>query len=75
MAMTRTQFKKRWESDANGDGITFDEIAECAVAWGLFRSPKTCSMSRVRYAVLKAARTHDAEEYKPEETDARLQER
>ena len=66
-AMTRAEFKKRWESGEDGGGITFDDIAECAVAWGVTRSPKGQRMDTVRYAVLKAAETHDSEDFKPEE--------
>lgn len=54
--MTKKQFKKRWDSDGNGGGITFDDVAECAVAWGLFSRPKIHSMQVVLDAVLKAAK-------------------
>ena len=66
--MTKDEFKKRWESNDNGGGITFDDIANCAVAWGLFRTPRTSQIDVVRYRVLKAANTIDAEEYAPEES-------
>ena len=65
--MTKTEFKARWESDSNGGGITYDDIAECAVEWGISSSPRARRMERVRYDVLKAANTIDAEEYYPEE--------
>lgn len=65
--MTKQQFKSRWESDDNGGGITFDDIADCAKAWGLFSTPRTCRIDLVRYRVLKAAGTVDAEEFAPEE--------
>lgn len=64
-AMTRQEFKARWESDDRGGGITFDDVADCAVAWGLSSHPKTQPIDSVRYAVLKAAGTEDAEAYKP----------
>lgn len=64
--MTKKQFKKRWESNDDGGGISFDDIAACAVAWGLYARPKTCSIDAVRYAVLKAAGTKDCEDYKPD---------
>jgi len=64
--MTKKQFKKRWESNENGGGITFDDVADCAKAWGLFSSPRTKEMGRVVYAVLRAAKVADAEEYNPE---------
>lgn len=61
--MTKDEFKRRWESDDNGGGITFDEIAECAQAWGLCARPRTRRMPDVLYQVLKAAGTVDAEDY------------
>jgi hypothetical protein len=67
MKMTKEEFKQRWESDDNGGGITFDDIADCAVAWGLYRTPKTSRIDVVRYRVLCAAGTVDAEEFTPEE--------
>lgn len=32
--MTREQFKTCWESSEDGGGITYDDIADCAIAWG-----------------------------------------
>ena len=60
--MTKEEFKRRWESD-DGGGITFDDIATCAKDWGLFSTPRTARMDLVRYRVLVAASTTDAEEY------------
>ena len=68
-AMTKEEFKTRWESDDNGGGISFNHIADCAVAWGISRTPKTSRIDGIRYRVLKAAGTVDAEEYKPEERE------
>jgi hypothetical protein len=65
--MNREEFKRRWELDTNGDGITFDEIADCAQAWGLYARPRVQPMDLVRYKVLCAASTTDCEEYRPEE--------
>lgn len=65
--MTKDEFKQRWESNDSGGGITYDDIADCAKAWGLFRTPKTSRIDVVRYRVLKEANTVDAEEYAPEE--------
>ena len=64
MVMTKEEFKARWESDDAGGGITYDGIADCAKAWGLFSTPRTQQINMVRYVVLKAADTNDAEEYK-----------
>lgn len=63
--MTKQEFKNRWESSDDGGGITFDEIAKCAVEWGINSRPKTSSIHKVMYAVLKAANTNDFEEYNP----------
>lgn len=65
--MTKNEFKTRWESNDDGGGITFDEIADCAKRWGIFSSPRTARIDLVRYRVLVAAGTNDAEEFKPEE--------
>lgn len=62
--MNKEEFKLRWESNQDGGGITYKEIAECAKAWGIYSTPKIAPMSRVRYAVLKAANTEDCEDYK-----------
>ena len=67
MSMTIEEFKARWESNDDGGGITFDDIAECAVAWGICSQPRILQMDSVRYRVLKAAGTNDADEYIPEE--------
>ena len=69
MTMTKEEFKRRWEKDENGDGITFDDIADCAKAWGLFPIPRICQIDKVRYAVLKTAGTNDCEDFKPTEED------
>jgi hypothetical protein len=69
-AMTKEEFKTRWESNDNGGGIIYDDIANCAVAWGISRTPKTRRIDVIRYQVLVAAGTVDAEEFKPEETTA-----
>lgn len=39
MAMTKEEFKERWDSDEDAGGITNAEIADCYVAWGLGESP------------------------------------
>lgn len=68
-AMTKEEFKTRWESDDAGGGISYGDLADCAVAWGISRTPKIRRMDVIRYQVLKSADVVDAEEYKPEETD------
>ena len=64
--MTKEEFKKRWEGDENGGGITYDDIADCAKAWGLFSTPRVNQIDMVRYKVLKYANCVDAENYNPE---------
>ena len=64
--MTREEFKKLWEADEKGSGITFDDIAARAKEWGLFNRPKCCDINIVRYEVLKAAKCVDAEEFNPD---------
>jgi len=66
--MTKQEFKARWESDDDG-GITMNEVAECAKAWGVCAKPKINPMQQVLYKVLVAAGV-DAEPYKPEDGDA-----
>lgn len=64
-SMTREEFKTRWESGADGGGITSDDVAYCAKIWGLYTFPKTKPMADVIYAVLKHAGCSDAEEFNP----------
>ena len=66
MAITKKQFKKKWESNDEGGGITFEDIADCAKKWGLFNKPMIHDIYSVRYSVLKAAKTVDYKEYDPD---------
>ena len=66
MVYTKEEFKRLW--DDNGSGITFADIADCAKAWGISSSPRTRTIDEIRYQVLKAAQTNDAEEYNPNPT-------
>jgi hypothetical protein len=63
--MTKNEFKHRWESNDDGGGITFDDIAACAIDWGMCSNPRTHAMLTVTYKVLRAANTNDAENYAP----------
>ena len=36
--MTKATFKKKW--DKEDSDITFDDIAQCAIEWELYKSPK-----------------------------------
>lgn len=49
--MDKEEFKARWETE-DGGGITFDDIAECAIEWGLFSSPRTLPIFKVANAVM-----------------------
>ena len=70
MFYTKEEFKRLWEANDDGSGITFNDIADCAVAWGISRQPKIHPIRKIRYQVLKAAEVDDAEEYNPnKETD------
>lgn len=66
--MTKLQFKKRWESNSDGGGITFDDIVDCAQKWGIFARPRIQPIDLVRYRVLLAANVKDAEEFRPNES-------
>jgi len=63
--MTKDEFKQCWESDDDGGGLTFDDVADCAKEWGLFKTPRTARIDVVRYRVLVAAGVADAEDYAP----------
>jgi len=55
MSMTKAEFAQRWDSNDEGGGITFDDIADCAKAWGLYQFPRTCPITEVRDRVVKAS--------------------
>lgn len=59
MAMSREEFAQRWDSDEEGGGITYDDIAECAVAWGITSSPKAQSVDDVARRVVEASGAAD----------------
>lgn len=65
MIYTKEKFKELWEANECGSGITFNDIADCAVAWGISSRPKTRPINLIRYMVLKAANVCDAEDYNP----------
>lgn len=53
--MTKEEFKERWESDEEGGGITYDDIAKCAEGWGLYDRPRTKDMQTVAKKVVEAS--------------------
>lgn len=64
--MTKEEFKKLWESDEEGGGITGEDIANCAKDWGISSRPLTQKMSKIIYMVLKEANTNDWKEWEEE---------
>ena len=57
--MTKEEFKKRWEKDETGDGITNEEVAKCYIEWGLGSSPYTKPINYVIWRVCESANTND----------------
>ena len=57
--MTKEAFRERWNSDAQGGGITFDDIATCAKAWGVCSAPRALPIEKVTELVLEAAGCND----------------
>lgn len=62
--MTRQEFKTRWESDDQGGNITFEDIHNCAISWGICSRPKTKPMLKIKYLVLKEADVNDLSEHR-----------
>jgi hypothetical protein len=55
MSLTKEEFKKRWDSNEDGGGITFEDIADCAIDWGLCLNPKMHTIHGIMDMVLDAA--------------------
>ena len=55
MIYTKEEFNKLWESDENGGGLTCDDCADCAEAWGLCSHPRCARLTTVVYDVCMAA--------------------
>lgn len=62
MAMTKEEFRRRWDSGPDGGGITDDEVADCAKAWGLYDRPRCAQRDHVIMKVVKAAGCRDLPE-------------
>jgi hypothetical protein len=56
MKYTKAKFREMWDSDDNGGGITWDDVADCAKAWGLYSAPMIHPMHEVLMAVCEAAK-------------------
>lgn len=61
MVYTKENFKELWESDEAGGGITNEDCADCAKAWGLYSTPRCSPMERVVYDVCKEAGVSESE--------------
>lgn len=53
--MTKEEFKERWDSNDDNGGITFDDIANCAIEWGICSSPKAKRIDVIANKVTKFA--------------------
>ena len=51
--MTEQEFIDRWNSDNEGGGITYDDVADCAQKWGLVQRPRISPIDSVLAIVLK----------------------
>lgn len=70
--MTKEEFKKRWESDEKGGGITNDNIVACSIAWGLYDGHGSLPINAVIALVTQAADTIDQDlwsAFLPQRTD------
>ena len=52
---TKEEFKRLWDSDDDGGGLTLDDVADCAKAWGLYSNPRIHPIDVVVDVVLVAA--------------------
>ena len=59
MTYTKEEFKRLWDSSPDGGGITNDDCADCAKAWGLCSNPRCMRVDRVVAMVCKAAGVDD----------------
>lgn len=66
MVYTKEEFKRLWEANEYGSRINYDDIADCAKAWGISSNPRTRQIDEIAYLVLKAADVSYAEEYNPD---------
>lgn len=62
--MTIEEFKKKWESNAIGGGITNEDVARCYINWGLGTSPYIKTIDYVIWRVCESANTNDKELWK-----------
>lgn len=67
--MNKEEFKKRWESDESGGGITNQEVADCYINWGLGKTPYIHTINYIIWKVCEAADTEDKEFWKKQADD------
>ena len=56
MIYTKEKFKELWDSNDDGGGITYDDIADCAKDWGICSHPKTKPILEVKRIAIEAAK-------------------
>ena len=74
MVYTKEEFKRLWETDEYVPAPTYDDIADCAKAWGISSCPRTRPINEITYKVLKAAGVSEAEDYNPDPTPKKIEE-
>lgn len=57
--MTKEEFARRWDSGDDGGGITFDDIAQCAIEWHITPHPKSMPVDDVARKVVAASGAKD----------------
>ena len=55
MVYTKEEFKRLWEANEDGSGITCEDCADCAEEWGLCSRPRCMNINDVVEMVVKAA--------------------
>lgn len=63
--MTKEEFRERWGGPTDPSDLTYEDVAACAVEWGVVSQPKIMRMEWVLYKVLKAAEMWNVERYRP----------
>ena len=60
--MTKEEFKRKWELD---EGITFNDVADCAVKWNITATPRIHNINDILYLLLLEEEEKDETDYKP----------
>lgn len=64
MVYTREDFRKEWEKE--NSSLTYLDVTECAIVWGMYDRIKDRPACKFMYEVLKEAGVPDAEDYNPD---------